>query len=107
MLRILGDNGRPNDNILMHILSPYPGHRSALTDCSKLMNSGLSGRKAILIYGFESEDWPLAPALDAFEVLAKARVGLGPREGSEFGGLVHPVHRAGQVVGWELGPSSP
>jgi hypothetical protein len=32
MLRFLGDNGKLNDNILMHILSPYPEHRSALTD---------------------------------------------------------------------------
>jgi hypothetical protein len=29
MLRIMGDNGKPNDNMLMHILSPYPQHRSA------------------------------------------------------------------------------
>jgi hypothetical protein len=24
MLRFMGDNGKPNDNMLMHILSPYP-----------------------------------------------------------------------------------
>ena len=24
MLRLMGDNGKPNDNMLMHILSPYP-----------------------------------------------------------------------------------
>jgi hypothetical protein len=29
MLRVMGDNGKPNDNILMHILSPYPVNRSA------------------------------------------------------------------------------
>src|SRR5262245_24701945 len=32
MLRLMGDNGKPNDNMLMHILSPYPADRSALTD---------------------------------------------------------------------------
>lgn len=32
MLRLMGDNGKLNENILMHILSPYPEHRSALTD---------------------------------------------------------------------------
>lgn len=32
MLRLMGDNGKPNDNMLMHILSPYPNDRSALTD---------------------------------------------------------------------------
>src|SRR5262245_19129768 len=36
LLRILGDNGKPNDNMLMHILSPYPQHRSAVTDRDKL-----------------------------------------------------------------------
>jgi hypothetical protein len=24
MPRLMGDNGKPNDNMLMHILSPYP-----------------------------------------------------------------------------------
>lgn len=67
MLRMLGDNGKPNDNILMHILSPYPAHRSALTGCTKLLESGLPGRKAIIIFGYEYEDWPMTPAINAFE----------------------------------------
>src|SRR5262245_55984299 len=41
MLRLLGDNGKLNDNMLMHILSPYAAHRSALTDCDKLTHSSL------------------------------------------------------------------
>lgn len=49
MLRLMGDNGKPNDNILMHILSPYPEHRSALTDCDKLRGSNLSDRCAVMI----------------------------------------------------------
>jgi len=102
MLRLLGDNGQPNDNILMHILSPYPAHRSALTDCTKLFNSGLRGRKGIIIYGYEATDWPLSEAIDAFEVLARARAALGPRATAHFRNLVHPVHREGAVFGWEL-----
>ena len=47
MLRLMGDNGKPNDNILMHILSPYPEHRSALTDCTKLSNAGFTGRTGL------------------------------------------------------------
>jgi hypothetical protein len=46
LLRLLGDNGKPNDNILMHILSPYPAHRSAFTDCTKLLGAPLGRRKA-------------------------------------------------------------
>ncbi len=45
-MRLMGDNGKPNDNILTHILSPYPAHRSAVTDCAKLLESGLGDRKA-------------------------------------------------------------
>jgi hypothetical protein len=39
MLRLMGDNAKPNDNMLMHILSPYAVHRSAVTDCPKLAAS--------------------------------------------------------------------
>ncbi|MDR7549433.1 MAG: hypothetical protein QN131_05755 [Armatimonadota bacterium] len=53
MLRILGDNGKANDNILMHIFSPYPAHRSALTDCSKLASTRLAPRRGVLIYAWE------------------------------------------------------
>lgn len=49
----LGDNGKPNDNMIMHILSPYPDHRSALTDCSKLATctktAGSSGGKCNIL----------------------------------------------------------
>jgi hypothetical protein len=53
MLRLMGDNGKLNDNVVMHLLSPYPAHRSALTDCMKLLASQLGMRKAILIYGYD------------------------------------------------------
>lgn len=102
LLRLLGDNGKLNDNMLMHILSPYDEHRSALTDCGKLLESGLNGRKAIVIYGFSDPAWPLEPAVDAFESLAGARHRLGPRHSDLFDGLVHPVHSQGGVFGWEL-----
>jgi hypothetical protein len=86
----------------MHILSPYPAHRSALTDCEKLLSSGLAGRKAILIYGYDYPQWPMDPAIEAFEALAKRAVGLSARHHASFSGLVHPVHQAGRVFGWEL-----
>ena len=103
MLRMLGDNGKLNDNILMHILSPYPEHRSALTDCEKLSASLLGRNSAILIYGYEHPDWPLVPAMDAFERLASARVRLGPRATAGFRDLIHPVHSGGAVFGWAIG----
>ena len=107
MLRFLGDTGKVNDNILMHVLSPYSQHRSALTDCVKLSDSGLGKREAILIYGYDHDDWPLDPAVEAFELLAGARVRLGARSEAGFDNLIHPIHSHGRVFGWELLSSEP
>jgi hypothetical protein len=102
MMRMLGDNGKTNDNILAHILSPYPQHRSALTDCAKLVQSGFSGRYAILVYGFDYDGWPLDPVMNAFETLAQRSVRLCSRSIAAFDGLIHPVHRRGRVFAWEV-----
>ena len=71
--RILGDNGKADDNILMHILSPCPAHRNALTDCEKLASSSLGQQKATLIYAYDAGEWPLEPAISAFETFARER----------------------------------
>jgi hypothetical protein len=89
--------------MLMHILSPYPQHHSALTDCSKLRGSALGARKAVLIFGYEHDDWPLEPAVQAFEALAACRIQLGPRLVGNADNLIHPVHHSGRVFAWELG----
>jgi hypothetical protein len=102
MLRLMGDNGKPNDNILMHILSPYPQHRSALTDCDKLRSAKLGEQRGVLIYGYDYGGWPMDPAIEAFEMLARARGRLGPRVEAAFDGLIHPVHVRGRVFAWEL-----
>lgn len=88
--------------MIMHILSPYPDHRSALTDCSKLAASGLAAHKAILIYGYEHPNRPLGPVIDAFEALASRQVSISERAAAHFGGLIHPVHQNGWVFGWEV-----
>ena len=102
MLRLMGDNGRPNDNMLLHILSPYPEHRSALTDCTKLIDSGFSGSKAILIYGYEYPGWPMTPAIESFEALENQYVALKKRNHTDIKELVHPVHSHGAVFSWEI-----
>ena len=101
VVRMLGDNGKPNDNLITHILSPYEQHHSALTDCEKLLQSGFDGRRAILIYGYTHDDWPLGLAVDAFEALARSKFELGSRCSAQFSGLCHPVHREGGVYAWE------
>jgi hypothetical protein len=102
LLRLIGDNGKPNDNMLMHILSPYPYHRSALTDCIKLTASEFSGRRVILIFGYDYQQWEMDPAIDAFEALASQRVDLISRHSASFANLVHPIHHAGKVIAWEI-----
>lgn len=102
MLRLMGDNGKANDNMLMHILSPYPSHRSALTDCLKLGDSDFSERRAVLIYGFDYPKWPLDPAIEAFETLARVQIAIGDRCEASFDGLLHPIHRQGRVFAWEI-----
>ncbi len=73
-----------------------------MTDASKLAQSTLRCRKAIIIYGFEYGDRPLEPAIAAFELLAGTKVVLGPRHMAAMGLLVHPVHSEGVVYGWEV-----
>jgi hypothetical protein len=102
MLRLMGDNGKPNDNMLMHILSPYAKDRSALTDCRKLVDSGLPGRKSVVIYGFDYPGLPMDPAIEAFELLARTTCKLSVRAVASYTDLVHPVHGAGRVFGWEV-----
>jgi hypothetical protein len=102
LLRFMGDNGKPNDNMLMHILSPYPAHRSAVTDCEKLCASGIAVNSAVLIYGFDYDAWPMDPAVDAFELFAAQRASLGPRVEAGFDGLIHPIHMRGRVFGWAV-----
>ena len=104
MLRLMGDNGKPNDNMLMHILSPYPAHRSALTDCTKLRESGFATRVAVVIFGYDYPDWPMDPAIEAFTVLAGLTARLEPCEPATFDNLVHPVHQRGRAFGWEVLP---
>jgi hypothetical protein len=98
----MGDNGKPNDNMLMHILSPYAVNRSALTDCEKLVESRLPGKKAIMIFAYEYDAYPAEPVIRAFEVLAADRAHLGPRCSATFYDLVHPVHRRGSVFAWQI-----
>jgi hypothetical protein len=102
MLRRLGDNGKPNDNILMHILSPYLQDRSALTDCTKLNESQFRGRRAVVIYGYDYSEFPMDPAIEAFELLSRSSFQMGERCSASYDKLVHPVHTNGRVFGWEI-----
>lgn len=102
LLRLLGDNGRPNDSMITHIVSPYDQHRSALTDSVKLTENAPAARGAVLILGYDYDGLPMDPAIEAFETLARSRVELGRRFDAGFSGLCHPVHQRGRVLAWEV-----
>ncbi len=101
MMRLFGDNGKTNDNITTHILSPYSQQRSAVTDIRKLHNSGFNGDKAIMIYGYDYDDYPVSLMMDCFEALGGTWLRL-PRLLHKFDELNHPVHTRGEVYGWML-----
>lgn len=102
LLRLLGDNGKLKDNRLMHVLSPNPAHRSALTEVAELRSSGFVCHLAILIYGFDYEDWTMEPAVQAFETLALAQASFLDQVVVPFDDLVYPVHKSGGVYAWEI-----
>ncbi len=83
IVRPFGDNGKPAEHWSENILHPYPGNTSSLGDCLKLLDCGLTERKAVVILGFEHcpSQVSIDPAVEAFELLASNVVGiaLGPR----------------------------
>lgn len=106
IVRPFGDNGRPAEHWSENVLHPYAGNTSSLGDCLKLLNSGLSERKAVIIFGYEHT--PPRVGLDAairgFEVLAREVMGLRlTRRIEELrDGLVHPVHQQLRVFAYEV-----
>jgi hypothetical protein len=104
MIRVLRDNGDPDDYVFKHLMSPYFADRSALTDCLKLAQSEFPCGRAVVLYGFDctDADRPLDAMIEAFELLAGRLVRLGTRHEATMGRLVHPVHCAGRVFGWEV-----
>ena len=52
--------------------------------------------------GYDYPEFPMDPAIEAFEVLAGRTVRLGERCAFTYKGLVHPVHQAGRVFAWDV-----
>ncbi len=102
MARAFGDNGKLDDTYLKDLLSPYPADHSALADSIRLRQSGFPCRRAVLVYGLDYSTRPLEPALNALEELMRAEGEIGARREAGFRNLVHPVHREGRIVAWEI-----
>lgn len=101
IIRPFGDNGIPAEHWSENILHPYPGNTSSLGDCLKLLNSSLSERKGILVFGYEHSpaQIPLDPAILSFELLASEiiNVSLSPRVERRVKNLCHPIHQVLRV----------
>ena len=106
LARPFGDNGKPAERWSENLLYPYAGNTSSLGDCLKLLDSGFSERKAVLVIGYEHTPplIPLEPAVRGFELLASSVLGLklSSREQVIVTGLVHPCHQQATVYGWEV-----
>lgn len=112
LARPFGDNGRPAERWSENLLYPYPGNTSSIGDSLKLLESGFSEQKAVIVVGYEHSPpkVPLEPAVRAFEVVARhvAGIRLSSRTWRTIDGLVHPYHQQATVLGWEvLGRNSP
>ncbi len=112
LIRPFGDNGKEAEHWAQNILYPYPGSTSSIGDCFKLLSSGFSEKRAVIVFGFEHREprLDLRPAIRAFEQIAThvCGINLGSRCYAEFLDLIHPYHQKGKVYGWEvLGTTSP
>jgi hypothetical protein len=75
-----------------------------VTDVAKRSTARFEGDIGILIFGYETEDYPCELALRGFELLARGRAALGPRHQAWTAPLVHSVHRRGFAAFWDVHP---
>ncbi len=100
------NNGTIFEHWSENVLHPYEGNTSPLGDCLKLLNSGRSERKAVVIFGYERTlaTVKLDAAIRGFEVWAKEPMNLRLTDRLEElrDGLIHPVHQRLRVFAYEV-----
>ena len=100
-VRKMRNNGTHEELLINHILSPYEADKSFLTDTKKLLHSGFEGDKAVLMYGYDYEEFPIDIILGCFELLAENYFcKIIENYECSFGDLVHPIHKKGKVKGY-------
>ena len=102
MLRLLGDNGKAQRQHADAHPVAVPSSPKRPDRPRKASTSGLAGRKAILIFGYDYDGWEMTPTIAAFETLARQRVRLASRNTAHFADLIHSVHQHGAVFAWEI-----
>ena len=102
-VRKMRNNGVHEEFLVNHILSPYEADKSFLTDTKKLLDSSFNGQKAVVMYGYDYQDFPIDLILGCFELLAeKYFCKLTEQYEHSFDGLIHPIHKKGKVKGYLL-----
>jgi len=88
------------------LLHPYAGPETAIGAAYQLVDSQLTERTALLLFGYEHipAEVSLQRAAMAFEAVVRSvtTIQIGVRQTAETGLLVHPVHQRGVVYAWEL-----
>jgi hypothetical protein len=103
MVRPYNNNGTIFVHWSENALHPYEGDTSALGDCLKLLSSGVSERKAVIILAMNARH-KLNAAIRGFEVLAREvmNLRLTRRIEQSRDGLIHPVHRQLRVLAYQV-----
>lgn len=101
-VRALHNNGKPAQDTFKQLLSPYPEDRSAVTDALKVLEFQPAAGRAVLLWGFDYPERPLAPLITVFEFMLHERVSVTGRVESPFSDLVHPHHWRGKVLAWSV-----
>ena len=97
------NNGTHEEFLVNHILSPYEADKSFLTDTKKLLDSGFQGQKAVMMYGYDYDNFPIDRILGCFELIAeKYFCKIIKQYEQSFEDLIHPIHKKGKVKGYLL-----
>ena len=93
-IRFIGDNGKVNNFGLGKVVSPYKAEHSSVGDAIRLANTKMGQRKAVVMYGFEFDDFSVGNCRQILE-----RMGLSDQRAIEMEKAI----RAGTHDGeWDL-----
>src|SRR5437660_1785484 len=108
MGRFRCDNGKPDDTGIKDLISPFRADRSPLADGVKLAESGFPFHKAVVVYGFDDHERPLAEALQALDLLLRRRLAVSATADAAAGDVnVNVVRRLGYGTGGSRDEKAP
>src|SRR4030088_910973 len=104
LIRPFRDNGSEDEFWSGNILHPYSGNSSSIGDAMKLVGSGFTEKKGLLVFGYEHNPsrLDLEVAIKCFELICHEilKIELGNRCFAVFSDLIHPYHQRGTIFAW-------